>query len=225
MFPINIENIIYLNIFHLMQENNVPPQDIIDYVQSKNNLDKDLLNDVIYGNFRQYDSIIVLNVLIYIADYFNTTVDYILGLTNRPYCGGIQMANRIDCSITENYLKEKARALQPNDDGYCTINCSACPFYDNFHDNIGSKEVDVNCESYDTLYPTECIQAIQKWSDAHPRKTYKDDFLEKFPKASKDKDGYPITNPRNIYNDDTMSDLCSVDSSYKECWDLPMEGV
>ena len=33
----------------------------------------------------------------------------------------------------------------------------------------------------------KAIEIVQKWSDEHPKKTYAQDFFEKFPKAPKDK--------------------------------------
>ncbi len=119
------------------------------------------------------------------------------------------MANRIDCSITENYLKEKARALCPDATHHCTINCSDCPMHTR------------NCKTDELLNPADAISRIQKWSDAHPRKTYKDDFFERLPNARKDEEGYPFADACDIYDND-MRVLCS-DKSCHECWDLPMK--
>lgn len=80
-----------------------------------------------------------------------------------------------------------------------------------------------NCGADEILNPTDAISRIQAWSDAHPQKTYKDDFFEKFPNASKDQEGYPFIDACQIYtNDDTMPDLCDGSSCCK-CWDMPMK--
>ncbi len=122
------------------------------------------------------------------------------------------MANRIDCSITENYLKEKARALRPSADAglACTINCADCPINT------------MHCGTDELLNPADAISRIQAWSDAHPRKTYKDDFFAGLPNARKDEEGYPFVEACDIYDDDTMADLCGGRPCH-ECWDLPME--
>ena len=88
---------------------------------------------------------------------------------------GMIIIGKIDCSITENYLREKIRFTRS-----CkNRSCVECPFY---HYNKGSKV----CDGFDCLRNAdESIAIIQRWSDAHPQKTYKDDFLEKFPDAEK----------------------------------------
>ena len=130
------------------------------------------------------------------------------------------MANRIDCSITENYLKEKARALQPSGEEYCTIKCKGCPFENRTVKN--EKYPHIICVSYELLYPNDAISRIQAWSDAHPRKTYRDDFFAGLPNARKDEEGSPFVEACDIYDDDTMADLYGGRPCH-EYWDLPMK--
>ena len=139
------------------------------------------------------------------------------------------MANRIDCSITENYLKEKARALQPSGEEYCTIKCKGCPFENRTVKN--EKYPHIICVSYELLYPNDAISRIQAWSDAHPRKTYKDNFFEKFPDTPTHSFDYPDysnavypnVKPCEIYNSTSFN--CQSGRPCEYCWDLLMEGV
>ena len=44
-------------------------------------------------------------------------------------------------------------------------------------------EIDGSCYRGDlTEFPEEAVEIVEQWSKEHPIKTYKDDFLEKFPK-------------------------------------------
>ncbi len=87
VYPTAIEDIILQNIEALKKENKVSTDDIIDYISPKTNLNdhKTMLRFIISGDFYDYHPIDVLNVLKYTAEYFNTTLDYLLGLTDKPY--------------------------------------------------------------------------------------------------------------------------------------------
>lgn len=61
------------------------------------------------------------------------------------------------------------------------------------------------------------IETVQKWSDEHPKKTYAQDFFEKFPKAQSDSDGAPHTCRKTIYGGKCPGAGCG------ECWNEPME--
>lgn len=64
------------------------------------------------------------------------------------------------------------------------------------------------------------FENLQKWSDEHPKKTYAQDFFEKFPKAPKDellKGRCPCTCRRSIYAGKCPGVGC------EECWNEPME--
>ena len=70
---------------------------------------------------------------------------------------------KIDCSITENYLKERYRMEK----------------------SLIGRELN---EGYTV---SRDIESMQAWSDAHPQKTYLEDLLEKYPKIKVNKNGYP----------------------------------
>lgn len=65
------------------------------------------------------------------------------------------------------------------------------------------------------------IEILQKWSNEHPKKTYAQDFFEKFPDAPRletAKDGYPDACRSTIYAGKCPGAGC------EECWNEPMEG-
>lgn len=116
----------------------------------------------------------------------------------------------IDCNITENYLREKARMI----DG-CHIGCGKCPFDPN---NNGTG---THCSLLESVHPKKAIEIVQKWSDEHPKKTFLSDFLEKYPNALMDEDGTPLMCPFELgyceEPDDCENRTCSA------CWNQPLE--
>lgn len=113
----------------------------------------------------------------------------------------------IDCSITENYLKEKDRMTNG-----CNISCTECPL-SAFH-NSGK----ISCTRFVVKFSKEAISIVQKWSDEHKPKTYKDDFFEKFPNAQRDDDGTPQYCRNGLYNPGECNE-----SNCSECWNEPYE--
>lgn len=116
----------------------------------------------------------------------------------------------IDCSKTENYLKEKVR-MTKFEDGSCGIKCADCPL------SSSNNEKELFCDNFQLLYPKEAIAIVQKWSDEHTIKTYKDDFFEKYPNATKCLDGVPNFCRDNLYG---LNTRCS-DKTCFECWNEP----
>jgi hypothetical protein len=116
---------------------------------------------------------------------------------------------KVDCSITENYINEKARMTES-----CT-GCNTCPLA------LNSNDRHISCRVYEAAYADKAIAIVQEWSDEHPIKTYKEDFFEKFPNLSNvniDDDGYPIYMPEAFYG------YSGFDSSKskRERWDMVM---
>lgn len=116
--------------------------------------------------------------------------------------------NKIDCKITENFLKEWNRMC----DLYQS-RCSAC-LMSSLHN-----EHEVACTDFAVSHPAEAIAIVQKWSDEHPVKTIKDDFLEKYPKARMDAKDVPIICVNHLGYCVECSDICS------ECWNRPLSEV
>lgn len=70
----------------------------------------------------------------------------------------------------------------------------------------------------------KAIEVLQKWSTEHPKKTYVQDFFEKFPNAPKDKsakDEYPDACRNLIYGGGCPKIESRIDCCYK-CWNEPM---
>lgn len=65
------------------------------------------------------------------------------------------------------------------------------------------------------------LNAVQKWHDAHPPKTYLMDFLEKFPNCVKDEEGLPVSCRKYIYPLTSREDCYGVKCT--DCWNEPME--
>jgi hypothetical protein len=71
---------------------------------------------------------------------------------------------------------------------------------------------------------TKLIETIQKWSDEHPKKTYAQDFFEKFPKAQRNRDGTPFVCRKRIYggiHSATLED-CDYTRACYRCWNEPL---
>lgn len=122
----------------------------------------------------------------------------------------------MDCNKTTNFLAELQRLCDSRD--RCMANAAnkeQCPMFGFCEDaltRIGIKDA------------TKLIEAIQKWSDEHPKKTYVQDFFEKFPNAPKDKSAkgeYPDACRNLIYGGGCPKIESRIDCCYK-CWNEPM---
>ena len=68
------------------------------------------------------------------------------------------------------------------------------------------------------------IETVQKWSDEQTKKTYAQDFFEKFPKAQSDSNRTPSVCRITIYGEvPTKDERCDGRESCKKCWNEPME--
>jgi hypothetical protein len=85
-------------------------------------------------------------------------------------------------------------------------------------DFCGSSATDVSAEKI-----IKAVDNLQKWSDEHPKKTYAQDFFEKFPKAPSKSDGSPFVCRKKIYGGiySTLED-CDYTGTCKNCWNEPM---
>jgi len=114
---------------------------------------------------------------------------------------------KIDCSITDNYLKEKIRMCKNCYDG-CPL--SMC--------NNGSN---APCDSFVKIVPTLAIDVVQNWSDANPQKTYLEDLIEKYPNVKLGNIGAPKFCPDLIGLKNISKGNCI--NSCDECWNQIME--
>ena len=69
----------------------------------------------------------------------------------------------------------------------------------------------------------KAMKSLQKWSDEHPKKTYAQDFFEKFPKAQRNWDGTPFVCRKRIYGGirSTLED-CDYTGACYRCWSEPL---
>ena len=67
--------------------------------------------------------------------------------------------------------------------------------------------------------PSNIDEIIDKWVAEHPVKTYAMDFFEKFPNATRDRNGVPEVCWKQVYGDgkDCPSDECI------KCWNREMK--
>lgn len=122
----------------------------------------------------------------------------------------------MDCKITENYFKEKARMTTINDNDICGIACEDCPL------SRANNGENVNCRRFETKYPNKAIAIIQKWSDEHPQKTLLDDLKEKYPNYHTANNEIPSICPYKLgydKNKQCKKFIC------KDCWNRPLDEV
>lgn len=118
--------------------------------------------------------------------------------------------SKIDCSKTENFLRELGRATSN-----CSVNC--------FEDCLIGRITSSNCTVYMAENTKHAIELIQKWSDAHPLKTRLDDLKEKYPDFLLNVDGYPNFYPR-IFGYCNNCKSCCLEDRCESCWNEPVEG-
>lgn len=121
----------------------------------------------------------------------------------------------IDCSKTENYFAEKRRMTERAKNGLCKLGCSNCPLC-SINNNKGQ-----SCTAFEMLYPEKAIEAVQRWSDEHPQRTYLSEFLKNYPNAPLDDDGSPKdVCPHTL----GLTDIDDCDDNCIKCWNQPIEG-
>ena len=121
----------------------------------------------------------------------------------------------MDCSKTINFFSELRRLCSLRRTCGAIAHDEQCPLH-------GFCEL-----AYSKIYAEDAIKAVenlQKWSDEHPKKTYIQDFLEKFPKAQIDSDGSPFACRKKLYGGVRPNDKrCDRRETCKNCWNKPME--
>lgn len=123
----------------------------------------------------------------------------------------------MDCSKTIDFFAEAKRLCTSRT--RCTTNAAykeRCPLFDFCKYTIATRSAEVVIKA---------IENLQKWSDEHPKKTYAQDFFEKFPKAPKNKSAkseYPDACRNLIYGGGCPKIELRIDCCYK-CWNEPMK--
>ena len=121
----------------------------------------------------------------------------------------------MDCNKTTNFLAELQRLCSSR--ARCEANAAneeECPMYI-FCMLTHSQPYAENAK--------KTIENLQKWSDEHPKKTYAQDFFEKFPKAQSYTDGTPLVCRKGIYGGVPQKDKDCYMGECENCWNEPME--
>lgn len=91
--------------------------------------------------------------------------------------------------------------------------CSDCPM------DIENNGTEKGCDEIREFHPEKAVAIVEKWLAEHPephRKTYKDDFMEKFPNTKKDSKGDPASCRGHVYGMECPERSC------EKCWNAPM---
>ena len=116
------------------------------------------------------------------------------------------------------YLKERMRMCH----SFGNTSCGGCPIY--------AERGILTCTQFQNIFPGQIVEIVEKWSKEHPRKTFLQDFLEKYPKALIEDGAFPAACPfqlgyetesekdKNGYCESTARDSC------RRCWNRPLEG-
>ena len=121
----------------------------------------------------------------------------------------------MDCSKTINFLSELKRLCDSRDECVANeANKEDCPMFgvcSLTHSRLCAKNIKT------------AIEIVQKWSNEHPKKTYAQDFFEKFPKAQSNSDGTPFVCRKRIYGGirSTLED-CDYTGACYRCWSEPL---
>ena len=119
----------------------------------------------------------------------------------------------IDCNITKNYFNEKLKMTKRTKNGLCENKCSNCPLCSN---NNGEG---LPCPDFEMYYPEKAIEAVQRWSDEHPPRTYLSEFLKNYPNAELNDKGMPMICP-HLFG---LKDIDNCDKGCVECWNQIIE--
>lgn len=113
------------------------------------------------------------------------------------------------------FLKERKRMC----DSYPII-CGKC--------KISEAKDGLHCYEFQYTLPERAVAIVEKLSEEHPRKTFLQDFLEKYPKAELIHNKFPEICPYSLgYAENRQCFLydeerfCSEEC--EECWNRPME--
>ena len=121
----------------------------------------------------------------------------------------------MDCNKTINFLHELKRLCDSRDGCVAdAANKERCPMF-----GVCDDALTRICAEY----AETAIEIVQKWSDEHPKKTYAQDFFEKFPKAQSNSDGTPYTCRKTTYGGKCPGIECDSRIECDECWNEPME--
>ena len=126
----------------------------------------------------------------------------------------------MDCSKTIDFFAEAKRHCDSRTACEAdAANKEQCPMFEVCDHPLTEICVEICVED-----AIKAMKSLQKWSDEHPKKTYAQDFFEKFPKAQSKSDGTPFVCRKRIYGGirSTLED-CDYTGTCENCWNEPME--
>lgn len=121
-----------------------------------------------------------------------------------------QKGKTMDCSKTTDFFAEAKRLCNARATCDDTAHDERCPFFKCCRNML---------ITLDAVEIEKTVEILQKWSNEHPKKTYEQDFFEKFPKAPIDKsfkEKCPWVCRMGIYGGECSGIECD------ECWNEPM---
>ena len=125
----------------------------------------------------------------------------------------------MDCSKTIDFFSELKRVCDSRTE--CTTdaaNKEQCPLFAFCRRPLVTQRAEEIIRT---------IESLQKWSNEHPRKTYAQDFFEKFPEAKPDKEGVPRMCRANCYGGSCQYSAVAGagPAPCKDCWNEEMEAA
>lgn len=121
----------------------------------------------------------------------------------------------MDCSKTIDFFHELKRLCDSRDRCIAdTANKERCPMVG----LCARALIKIRVEDAARL-----VEIIQKWSDEYPKKTYAQDFFEKFPDAQSYSDGSPVICRQIIYGGIRPPlESCYYTGACYKCWNEPL---
>lgn len=120
----------------------------------------------------------------------------------------------MDCSKTIDFFAEAKRLCDSRATCDDTAHDERCPFFKCCRNML---------ITLDAVESEKTVEILQKWSNEHPKKTYEQDFFEKFPKAQVCSDGSPFVCRKRIYGGiHSTLENCDYTGACYKCWNEPM---
>lgn len=120
----------------------------------------------------------------------------------------------IDCSKTENFIREKERICQH----YTDMGCTFCVLDRNIEG--------LSCSDFIVQQPKKAIEIVQKWSNETPPKTYLSELKKAFPHCRRNRAGMPFFCLKNLGASFTNScdlEYSPINKKCFDCWTTPIE--
>lgn len=115
-----------------------------------------------------------------------------------------------DCMETIKYMQERKRMCERNQ-------CYECPL------GIKSNATHKTCRAFENDYPSVTIEAVQQWSNKHPKKTLLIEFLKNYPKTDL-KNGLPpiCAETLGLVDKECRHEFNECYMDCRECWNTPI---